>query len=83
MAMAMDSVRMKPLEPTKVGIRPRGFNLRYSVSTLGGRVSTSSMSRLFSFAMARRTVERALSLRRESVFHPRLMEVTFLLASAP
>jgi hypothetical protein len=41
--------------------------LRYSASTFGGLTSTNSMSRLFSFAMTKRTVERELPYIAESI----------------
>ena len=59
--MAIVSVKMYPFAPTKVGTLPKGFNLKYSISWIGGLVSTSSMSRSLAFATANRTVDRAFS----------------------
>jgi len=56
----MTSVRTKPLAPTNVGMHPRGLSLKYSGSSTGGLVSTSSMSRLLALAITKRTVVRAL-----------------------
>ena len=64
--MAITSVRMKSFAPTNVGTRSRGFSFMYSGSLVGGLVVTNSISRLFSFARTRRTVERAFPYRERS-----------------
>ena len=66
--MAIASVRTKPFAPTKVGILPCGFSLRYSADLLATAltsfsVGTSSNSRPFALAATRIGMVRPLTYR--------------------